>query len=73
MRTPPKEIATLAPGWVSWIAQDRDGAWWGFEVEPNEGDSSWYENEVGRYVRLGKGQANPEWRQALFRLADFHG
>ena len=55
------------PDWAHWIAQDRDGSWWGFEVEPNEGAERWYENEVGRYVRLGKGSPNADWRQALFR------
>ena len=44
-----------------------DGAWWGFEVEPNEGSDNWYENEVGRYVRLGTGSPNPDWRQTLHR------
>ncbi len=56
-----------SPAWVRWIAQDMDGAWWGFEVEPNEGADSWYENEVGHYVRLGTGSPNPDWRQALHR------
>lgn len=55
------------PSWVKWIAQDRNGAWWGFEHEPNEGATSWYENEVGRYVRLGQGKPNPMWRETLRR------
>jgi len=37
------------------IAQDADGTWWGYEVELNRSDKSWYENEVGNSVRLGKG------------------
>lgn len=40
------------PEWVRWLAQDRNGSWWGFEHEPNEGAYSWYENEVGRYIRM---------------------
>jgi hypothetical protein len=63
-----EQLRPLCPPWVRWLAQDRDGAWWGFEHEPNEGDSSWYENEVGRYVRLERGPANPEWRKALYRV-----
>lgn len=56
------------PEWVAWIAQDADGAWWGFSVEPNEAHAFWYENEVGRYVSLGKGEPNPDWRQSLRQL-----
>lgn len=56
-----------APDWVNWIAQDADGAWWGFEVEPLQADRYWYENEVGRYIALGRGAANPNWRESLRR------
>lgn len=55
------------PGWVQWVAQDADGAWWGFEAEPNQGHKVWYENEVGRYVSLGHGDANPDWLSSLQR------
>ena len=41
------------PEWVAWIAQDADGAWWAYEAEPNKQDRGWYENEVGRIIRLG--------------------
>jgi len=49
------------PAWVCWIAQDADGVWWGYQVEPNLSHNSWYENEVGKCARLGNGAANPEW------------
>ncbi|VAW54830.1 hypothetical protein MNBD_GAMMA05-1801 [hydrothermal vent metagenome] len=49
------------PVWVRWIAQDSDGAWWGYQAEPNLAHNSWYENEVGQCVRLDNGAANPEW------------
>lgn len=55
------------PEWVRWLAQDRNGSWWGFEHEPNEGAYSWYENEVGRYIRLADGKPNPEWQHSLQR------
>jgi len=65
----PAVLQDLAlPAWVRWIAQDRDGAWWGFEAEPNPGELAWYENEVGRYLRLFAGDPNPDWRRTLFRL-----
>ena len=56
-----------APDWVAWIAQDADGTWWGFEDEPNQYDRGWYENEIGRYVRLGTSAPNPDWRGTLQR------
>jgi hypothetical protein len=56
------------PAWVAWVAQDADGVWWGFEVEPLQCDTGWYENEVGRYVRIRAGEPNPAWRSTLERL-----
>ena len=61
------EQQPLAP-WVHWVAQDDDGTWWGFEHEPNQSDNGWYENEVGRFVILGKTKPNPAWREPLRRL-----
>ena len=55
------------PTWVSWLAQDADGTWWGFEVEPHQHHQGWYENELGRYVRLQQGPANPNWSLSLTR------
>lgn len=52
------------PGWVRWIAQDASGDWWGYSVEPQRNDSGWYENEVGRYVRLGRSAA-AGWERSL--------
>ena len=62
-----KNIDDEIPPWVHWLAQDADGTWWGFEAEPNEGDHSWYENEVGRYCKLGLESANLQWRHSLRR------
>ncbi len=58
------------PDWVRWIGQDKNGAWWGFEHEPNEGAVSWYENEVGRYVKLSQGAPNLAWRRTLEKVGD---
>jgi hypothetical protein len=55
------------PDWVTWIAQDKSGAWWGFEAEPNEGHDFWYENEVGRSIMLGSGKCNADWRNSLLK------
>jgi len=56
------------PGWVCWIAQDLDGVWWGYQVEPNLSHRSWYENEVGNSVRLGDGEPNSDWIATLKRI-----
>jgi len=40
------------PDWVCWLAQDANGIWWGYEVEPNMSHNGWYENEVGRSVEV---------------------
>lgn len=55
------------PEWVAWLAQDADGTWWGYEAEPNQQDHGWYENEVGRIVRLGKTAPPADWQSTLMR------
>lgn len=55
------------PDWVGWIARDADGTWWGYSVEPLRHDSGWYENEVGRCIRLGSGDA-AGWEDSLRRV-----
>ena len=45
------------PAWAAWLAQDEDGTWWVYEAEPNKQDHGWYENEVGRILRLGANRA----------------
>lgn len=65
----PEALRGGLPGWVAWVARDADGAWWGFEVEPLPHDSGWYENEVGRYVRIARAAPGPgDWRSTLERL-----
>lgn len=53
------------PEWVRWVAQDADGAWWGYEAEPLQHDNGWYENEVGRNIKLLCVDRNNEWRATL--------
>jgi hypothetical protein len=55
------------PDWVRWLAQDSSGIWWGYSIEPLRMDKGWYENEVGRYVRLGF--TDPEdWENSLTKI-----
>ena len=53
------------PEWVHWLAQDADGTWWGYEVEPLLYNRGWYENELGRCLRLATGAPNPGWATTL--------
>ena len=55
------------PDWVEWLAQDADGAWWGYEAEPNKQHNGWYENEVGRIVRLEPEAPPAGWEATLVR------
>lgn len=56
------------PTWAVWLAQDADGAWWCYEAEPNQHDTGWYENEVGRIEKLAQGEPNPAWQDALIKV-----
>lgn len=58
-----------APAWVKWVAQDSNGDWWGYSVEPLRNESGWYENEVGRCVRLGHSLPGG-WEVSLRRAAE---
>ena len=59
------------PNWVKWVAQDENGSWWGFSVEPLEHFSGWYENEVGDFILLLKPQGKTtiiQWRDTLTKV-----
>jgi len=56
------------PDWVCWIAQDADGCWWGYQVEPNQSHIGWYENEVGESLFIRKEANNADWRRTLRRI-----
>ncbi|WP_455220322.1 hypothetical protein [Kaarinaea lacus] len=56
------------PDWVAWIAQDADGIWWGYEVEPLRHDNGWYENEVGRNVKILSTETCHDWQETLIKV-----
>ena len=58
----------IVPVWVNWIAQDADGGVWGYEAEPHLHDSGWYENEVGRVVKLDQQTPVQDWQDSLRKL-----
>lgn len=57
------------PHWVKWLAQDKDGSWWGYSVEPLENHTCWYENEVGKHVFLQKTEGNKNWKKSLIKIS----
>lgn len=62
-----KSLLQSLPDWVNWLAQDADGTWWGFEIEPNQSHHGWYENELGRYLKIYCDAPNPAWEKSLVR------
>jgi len=66
-----RQIHSL-PDWVSWVAQDADGTWWGFEIEPLQSHNSWYENEVGRCMKITLQPPNPNWSKTLRKVKHRH-
>lgn len=55
------------PSHIQWVAQDQDGKWWGYTVEPLRNDTGWYENEVGEHVLLGHTEAG-DWEESLVKI-----
>jgi len=56
------------PDWVAWLAQDADGVWWGYEVEPLQHHKGWYENETGRHMEIQRDAPNSRWKETLRQL-----
>lgn len=53
------------PHWVNYLAQDSDGSWWGYSVEPLHNHRGWYENELGENIKLLEGEVSGDWRDNL--------
>jgi len=53
------------PEWVRFIAQDSDGSWWGYSVDPLQNHRGWYENELGQNVKLLQGKVIGDWRDNI--------
>lgn len=56
------------PRWVSWVAQDESGAWWGYSTEPLQQYNGWYENEVGQHIKLSMDKVNSQWKSTLKKI-----
>lgn len=63
------DIASLnIPDWVRWLAQDSSGTWWGYQVEPLKNHQGWYENEVGKIIKLLESEPNSNWHATLQKV-----
>lgn len=56
------------PEWCQWLAQDANGTWWAYEAEPNQYDKGWYENEVGRCIKIRQDGPNSNWQYSIKQL-----
>jgi len=56
------------PTEIHWVAQDAAGVWWGFEHRPHAGGSGWRELDLSSFVKLGRGRANPNWRDSIRKI-----
>lgn len=60
-----------SPEWVMWMAQDKDGAWFGYDNEPDCLVSEWGKigasvfDNCGRCILLERGDPSNKWRQTL--------
>ncbi len=69
MKKLPASIKTdQLPETAKWLAQDADGTWWAFEVEPLCFDKGWYENELGNCWRLVATEKPDDFRTCLINL-----
>lgn len=67
----PDLSGVTVPDWVKFIAQDSDGSWWGYSVEPLQNHRGWYENELGENVQLTEADGAvrvEQWKNSLIKL-----
>lgn len=57
-----------APNWANWLAQDKSGKWYWFNVRPYARSDAWdYRETEARYkLAASSGIENEEWLSALF-------
>lgn len=53
---------------LNWIAQNEDGVWWGFEVEPVVGETDWENQNNGMKILLKEEASNKNWKDTLQKL-----
>lgn len=58
------------PEWVVWIAQDADGVWNGYNLEPSDYDDQWQRIDLnmfsgGKFITLERADPNQDWKNTL--------
>lgn len=66
--TPTFSTKNDLPGWVTWIAQDSNGDWYGYAAEPyvHEETEEWLSNE--RSTPVARSNHNPNWQLTKRKL-----
>jgi len=53
---------------LNWIAQNANGIWWGFEIEPVLGGEDWENQQNGMKILLKEEAGNSNWKETLQKL-----
>ncbi len=53
---------------LNWIAQNSNGVWWGFEIEPVTGVDVWENQQNGMKILLKEEAGNGNWKDTLQKL-----
>ena len=63
-----KTASTTVSRKLNWIAQNEDGIWWGFEIEPIIGATDWVNQDNGMKILLKEEALNQNWKDTLQKL-----
>ena len=53
---------------LNWIAQNQNGVWWGFEIEPIASSEGWENQQNGMKIMLKEEGSNESWKETLQKL-----
>ena len=67
MKTHKVNFEVEIPDWVKWIAQDKDGWWYGFERQPQRHMDSW--GTAGHEILLANGPKPENWKEELYQFS----
>jgi hypothetical protein len=54
-----------APDWAQWLAQDEDGEWWWYELEPKQACTDAWSEWEGLHRAAFVPRHNAEWKDTL--------
>lgn len=62
-------LGFMVPGWVTYIAQDGDGDWFGWEKKPVKNHNNHRWDDGGEMIHIANGHENPLWWKTLKEVA----